>query len=142
MLQATRRGSRKGFTLVEVLMVVTIIAVLATLILPRFGGQTEKAAAMEAVGIMGLIRQGLLAHHDEHGGYPSALADQTAIENTLGISYTAPRYGWSFSTDGNGNVIAARATTQCTGTLILSPDGAWNGTVDYLTTGKCWPQLR
>jgi len=52
--------NKKGFTLIEVLIVVVIIAVLASLILPRFVGQTERAVIAEGQQILGAMRRGQL----------------------------------------------------------------------------------
>ena len=49
---------QKGFTLIEVLIVVVIIAVLASLILPRCMGQSERAVIAEAQMTLGAIRRG------------------------------------------------------------------------------------
>lgn len=56
--------SRKGFTLIEVLIVVVIIAVLAALILPRFMNQAERAVIAEAQQILGAIRRGQMMWQD------------------------------------------------------------------------------
>ncbi|HNX69375.1 MAG TPA: prepilin-type N-terminal cleavage/methylation domain-containing protein [Candidatus Omnitrophota bacterium] len=46
-----------GFTLIEVLIVVVIIAVLASLILPRMTTSTKKAEMAEALQMMGTIKR-------------------------------------------------------------------------------------
>jgi prepilin-type N-terminal cleavage/methylation domain-containing protein len=52
-------GSRKGtqgFTLLELLMVVVMIAILAAIALPQYIKSAEKARATEAIQILGAIR--------------------------------------------------------------------------------------
>ena len=46
----------RGFTLLELLMVVIIIAILASIALPQYIRATEKARAAEALQILGAIR--------------------------------------------------------------------------------------
>lgn len=52
----TRRDRRSGFTLLELLMVVIIIAILASIALPQYIKASEKARASEALSALGAIR--------------------------------------------------------------------------------------
>jgi prepilin-type N-terminal cleavage/methylation domain-containing protein len=47
---------KRGFTLLELLMVVIIIAILASIALPQYIRATEKARASEALNLLGSIR--------------------------------------------------------------------------------------
>jgi prepilin-type N-terminal cleavage/methylation domain-containing protein len=64
-----RMISVTGFTLTEVLIVVAILGILASLALPRFFPSTEKARVSEAIGILSAIRQGEEAYWLENGVY-------------------------------------------------------------------------
>jgi len=48
---------KKGFTLVEVLIVIVILAILASLVLPKMVAQPERALVAEAVNYLGVIRR-------------------------------------------------------------------------------------
>ncbi len=63
------KNQKKGFTLVEVLIVVVIIAILASLIVPRMLMQTEKAKAAEAIQMIGAIKRAAERYYDFHGSY-------------------------------------------------------------------------
>lgn len=65
---------KMGFTLVEVLIVVVIIAVLAALLLPRFFGQTERAVIGEAQQMLGAMRRGQHKWMDMTGSSASGTA--------------------------------------------------------------------
>src|SRR3989338_9021124 len=57
MLKLLRRTQEQGgFTLLELLMVVIIIAILASIALPQYIRATEKARASEALQLAGAIR--------------------------------------------------------------------------------------
>ncbi len=51
------KRARAGFTLLEVLMVVIIIGVLATLAIPQYTKTVEKARASEAYSNLGTLRK-------------------------------------------------------------------------------------
>ena len=140
-----RRFFCGGFTLAEVLVVVVIIGVMATMAIPRFTGQRDKAATAEAIAIMTSIHRALLRWNDQEGGglatgWPAALATDADIKSTLRIDYSTPKNNWTFSTDANG---AVRGTnTASGGNLYLFSGGAWFGDGVYdPTSGSFWPGL-
>ena len=66
---------RKGFTLLELLMVVIIIAILAAVALPQFLRVTERAQSSQALSYLGTIRSAELRYSAEHAVYTATLTD-------------------------------------------------------------------
>ncbi len=77
---------KRGFTLVEVLIVVVIIAILASLIVPRMLAQTEKAKAAEALQMVGAIKRAAERYYDFRGMFviPSAALIDSRPSGYLG----------------------------------------------------------
>ena len=66
---------KKGFTLLELLTVVIIIAILATIAVPQFFKAAERARAAEGVNILGVLRSAQLRYYAEHGNFATRLND-------------------------------------------------------------------
>ena len=76
--RAHRRQRRKGFTLVEVMLVVGILALLAMFVVPSMIGAQDKAkikAATAMVGASGTIGGAIELFHLEYGKFPDELVD-------------------------------------------------------------------
>jgi len=67
---------RRGFTLVEMLLVVTIIGILAALVIPKIAGTGERARVTAALAdINGGIKSALGQYEVDNGFYPKSLQD-------------------------------------------------------------------
>jgi len=62
--------SRKGFTLVELLLVLVILGTLAALVLPKFTGRTEQARITAAQTQIATFSTALDAFEVDTGAYP------------------------------------------------------------------------
>jgi type IV pilus assembly protein PilA len=67
-----RKQSEKGFTLVELLVVIIIIGILAAIALPNFLNQGAKAKQTEAKQNIGLINRTQTAFRSENNSFASA----------------------------------------------------------------------
>lgn len=106
---------RKGFTLIEIVIVVMILAILAGIAMPRYNKTTENARVAEAKNMLGAIREAQMRYAQENDAYAASLS-------TLDINVTAGRYfnfglpGGCF-TDTTDDIIgnATRNSYQCCG---------------------------
>ena len=71
----------KGFTLLEVLIVIIILAVLAGLAIPAYQGAIEKSRAQEALTSLAAARESMIRYFAINGTY--ATATFTAGPNSL-----------------------------------------------------------
>ena len=88
MLKLMRREAHRGFTLLELLMVVIIIAILASIALPQYIRATEKARATEALQLAGAIRasQNRYKAQSVTSVYTNALGDLDTEMPTTGTT--------------------------------------------------------
>lgn len=66
-------GSRqRGFTLIEIMVVVTILGILAALIVPRVVGRTDDARIAAAKQDIAAVMQALKLYRLDNGRYPTS----------------------------------------------------------------------
>jgi prepilin-type N-terminal cleavage/methylation domain-containing protein len=83
----------KGFTLLELVVVIIIIGILATLGFTQYGKVIEKGRIAEARMVLGAIRSAQEAYKQEHGDYTTTAGDlavtfPTSCSTTHYFSYS------------------------------------------------------
>lgn len=73
MVTAMKRN--KGFTLVELLVVLAIISLLLTIALPRYFSSVDKSKEVALRENLQVLRSGIDKYYADRGEYPAALAD-------------------------------------------------------------------
>jgi general secretion pathway protein G len=69
-----RPRPRAGFTLVELLVVMALIALLLSIAIPRYMNSVEKSREAVLRANLHLTRQMLDKYYEDHGRYPDSLA--------------------------------------------------------------------
>ena len=65
-----------GFTLVELLIVVIILAILAAIVVPQFSAATDDAKLSAMDSTLANMRSAIDLYYQQHGKYPGDLASQ------------------------------------------------------------------
>jgi len=84
------KTNKRGFTLIELIIVLIIIGILASIAAPMMRGMTGKAIYGEAITAMGAIRTALQIYYVEYQAYPNLYAffnEGGVLETTLRIKY-------------------------------------------------------
>jgi general secretion pathway protein G len=70
-LSAPARRPQRGFTLIEIMVVITILGILAALIVPRVVGRTDDARIAAAKQDIASLLQALKLYRLDNGAYPT-----------------------------------------------------------------------
>jgi type IV pilus assembly protein PilA len=99
--------NNKGFTLIELMIVVAIIGILAAIAIPNFMNYQCKAKQTEAKTILGNIRVAQEAYLAEYDTYTDDTGD-------LGVSVKGGKIRYDIDFDGtpDGSTFTARATAN------------------------------
>lgn len=128
--------SKKGMTLMEIMVVIIIMAILACIVLPKFTGQTERGIVAEGIQGLSAIRQAEEAWRlDNSDSYTTALG-------SLDIDLTQTKFVYTIVA-GAGPTFTATATRQPAGTcnntyngctITLDNTGTWGGSHPFKPT--------
>ncbi len=82
----------RGFTLIEVLIVVVILGIMATIIVPRIMGRPEEARRTKAIVDIKAIETALNLYKIDNGGYPSTEQGLNALVEKPSSGEIPPRW--------------------------------------------------
>ena len=111
--------STKGFTLIEIIIVIVILGVLATLALPKITNQLEAANASEAISTLGAIRTAAGSCHDLQNDY--ALCNE---KSEIGLTIPGDAK-FSYAQSATASLLRIKATKGTNSIYIcMTSDGS------------------
>ena len=126
---------KKGFTLLELIIVIIVVGILASLGFGQYTQTIEKGRAAEARSILGTLRTLQAAYQLENGSYTAVIANlgianvPTACAGTHYFNYTCATTGTCTANRCTAGGKSPNSTVAYTKTLTI--DGVFGGTAGY-----------
>jgi len=124
----------KGFTIVELLVVIVVIGILAAITIVSYGGVTAKANQAKADSAASDLMSKILIYRAETGNYPAAVSDLATpttatyyYVNPSGITTAYTKAAAPCATTGftaQATVVATATTAAFTSPVLKSSDCA------------------
>lgn len=116
-------NNRKGFTLIELMIVVVIIGILAAIAIPKFSNVSKSAKEAEAGPVLKQICTLRGTYYERFDAYPASIADlaQVGWDNTATWKYYT---SFDVTAAGSASATSKDATVAANKTLDCSTPGA------------------
>ena len=133
------KNSKRGFTLLELIIVIIIIGVLATLGFTQYVTIIEKARGAEARQVLGDIRKKAAAFRLEYGSltppvavhaggtFVPADADINAVAGNIPVNCTQSSHYFSYNVVVAADPVVTITATRCAGATGKNPGGVGTG---------------
>ena len=127
------KAIQKGFTLIELMIVVAIIGILAAIAIPAYQDYTIRAQVTEGLNLAGGVKIAVADYYTQNGKYPAATVTTAP---PAGLGFTAAATGKYATVDlasANGRIEATYTANAPTNKnlqnlkLSLSPYASTNG---------------
>jgi general secretion pathway protein G len=149
-----RKQKSKGFTLVEILIVVVILGILAAIVIPQFTNASETAKASSLISQLQTIRSQLELFQVQHNGnYPDIGTNWDRMTSTTNVSGTVGTgagfdFGPYLQKAPVNPFMNASTVNQVTGasTALAAGTAAWaynqtNGQIKAVIPAAKWTDL-
>lgn len=128
---------QKGFTLIELMIVVAIIGILAAIALPAYQDYTARSQMSEAMTLASGARTAVSEYWTSEGAMPTT----NAMAGLAGAASITGNYVRQVAVAANGVITATMKTTGVSSgiqgvTLVLTPNTTSGGSITWACTGS------
>ena len=100
-LLGKKKRNQKGFTLIELIVVIAILAIFAAILIPRFTGFQDKARATQAVVCAKQIATALDSYFAENNDWPDNASESAIVVDLAGD----PTGTWDTEPEADGGFV-------------------------------------
>jgi type IV pilus assembly protein PilA len=129
-MQNFNRSIQKGFTLIELMIVIAILGILIAIALPAYQDYTIRTKNAECLNVAAAAKLAVSETFQSNNAWPTSNA-------TAGYSFAASSYCASVTIGAAGVIVATVTDTGAAGAFTLTPTSPSNsGRVEWLCTGS------
>lgn len=131
---------KRGFTLLELIVVIIIVGILATLGFTQYTRMIEKGRTAEAKSVLGALRTAEQSYYLERSTYTSVLSELAVGAQSACTGQTSHYFSYAISS-ANDTAFTGRATRCTSGgktptfgsayTITVTDEGVWSGSQGY-----------
>jgi type IV pilus assembly protein PilA len=123
------KSAQKGFTLIELMIVVAIIGILAAIAIPAYSDYTKRAKVSELVTAGSACKASVSEFFQSEGSLP-------ATTTAAGCSGGGSKYVASLTVGASGVITVASTITGVSGNYVLTPTTNASGALDWGCTAS------
>jgi MSHA pilin protein MshA len=128
------KGNQKGFTLIELVMIIVILGILAAVAIPKYQDLSSEAKEASARSALGSLRSGITIYYANQAvttgtaTWPS-LADVATVGNVM--AQAIPKNPYQTDTNAPDSIV-----TGVTKGVVVGTRGGW---AYNAASGEIWP---
>ena len=135
-----KQHQSRGFTLIELMIVVAIIGILAAIAIPQFANLVSKSQEGRTKANLGTIRSALSIYYgDTEGWYPANASGANLVALTTGARYLQGIPNADLPKTGNSNGHASVSTETASAGPAPADAGGWS--YDNTQGGATWGKV-